>query len=69
MISPKAELHFTATNVLIRETLFLYAEQSANLVGTLSFLLREYRPRGQSVGSTTITNKSGTWLPAECFVV
>uniref|UniRef100_A0A0A9PPG2 Uncharacterized protein n=1 Tax=Arundo donax TaxID=35708 RepID=A0A0A9PPG2_ARUDO len=34
-----------------------------NLVKTLSFLLREYKQKGQGAGCTAITNKSGTQVP------
>ncbi|KAK3148880.1 hypothetical protein QOZ80_3AG0209910 [Eleusine coracana subsp. coracana] len=50
-------------DIIIASDIEPYAEQSANLVKTLSFLLREYKPQGQGAGCTTITNKSGTQVP------
>ncbi|TVU43873.1 hypothetical protein EJB05_03293 [Eragrostis curvula] len=50
-------------DIIIASNIEPYAEQSANLVKTLSFLLRDYKPKGQGVGCTTITNKSGTQVP------
>ncbi|TVU44311.1 hypothetical protein EJB05_03747, partial [Eragrostis curvula] len=50
-------------DIIIASNIEPYAEQSANLVKTLSFLLRDYKPKGEGVGCTTITNKSGTQVP------
>ncbi|KAL6636600.1 hypothetical protein ACP70R_024172 [Stipagrostis hirtigluma subsp. patula] len=49
-------------DIVIASDIELYAEQSPNLVKTLSFLLREYK---QKNGCTFITNKSGTQVPVK----
>ncbi|KAL6893771.1 hypothetical protein ACP4OV_007869 [Aristida adscensionis] len=45
-------------DILIASDIELYADQSPNLVKTISFLLREYRQKGQKDDCISITNKS-----------
>ncbi|KAK3148878.1 hypothetical protein QOZ80_3AG0209880 [Eleusine coracana subsp. coracana] len=52
-------------DIVIASDILLYVKQYENLVKTLSFLLKEYKQNVQKTGCVTITDKSGTQIPAK----
>ncbi|KAL6638183.1 hypothetical protein ACP70R_025755 [Stipagrostis hirtigluma subsp. patula] len=52
-------------DIIIASDILLYVKQYENLVKTVSFLLKEYTQSGEKAGVTTITDKSGTQVPAK----
>lgn len=51
-------------DIVIASDILLYVKQYDNLVKTASFLLKEYKKTSEKAGCTTITDKSGTQVPA-----
>ncbi|KAF8757381.1 hypothetical protein HU200_010898 [Digitaria exilis] len=52
-------------DIVIASDILLYVKQYDNLVKTVSFLLKEYKKTSEKAGCTTITDKSGTQVPAK----
>ncbi|KAF8708649.1 hypothetical protein HU200_030029 [Digitaria exilis] len=52
-------------DIVIASDILLYVKQYDNLVKTVSFLLKEYKKISEKAGCTTITDKSGTQVPAK----
>ncbi|XP_066334458.1 uncharacterized protein [Miscanthus floridulus] len=52
-------------DIVIASDILLYVKQYDNLIKTVFFLLNEYKQNGHKTDSITITNKSGTQVPAK----
>ncbi|OEL15278.1 hypothetical protein BAE44_0023702 [Dichanthelium oligosanthes] len=52
-------------DIVIASDILLYVKQYDNLVKTVSFLLKGYNKTSEKAGCTTITDKSGTQVPAK----
>ncbi|PUZ36271.1 hypothetical protein GQ55_9G024300 [Panicum hallii var. hallii] len=52
-------------DIVIASDILLYVKQYDNLVKTVYFLLKEYKKSSEKAGCSTITDKSGTQVPAK----
>ncbi|XP_039825851.1 protein N-terminal and lysine N-methyltransferase EFM7-like isoform X2 [Panicum virgatum] len=52
-------------DIVVASDILLYVKQYDNLVKTVYFLLKEYKKSSEKSGCSTITDKSGTQVPAK----